>query len=344
MRIVKRRLSIILIGAVIITVLSLNLSCPAFAGEASESFVIGYLRYASAHMVLKDKGWLEEQLDLPVKWIGYDSGMQIIEALAESKVDVGIVGSSPAAVGISRGLPLEVIWIHDIIGDADALVVKKQSGINNVEDLKGKRVAAPFGSTTHYHLSAALMFAHIKPTDLTLVYLEPKDMLEAWEKNRIDAGFIWDPTQAKMVQDEGKIIVTAREYSKRGFPTGDLGVVRKEVGQQHPKVVTTYVKNLDRAVKFCLNHPKQAATAVANQLGLSEEEGARQLKGVTLLTSEEQLVGRYFGGTHWWFGLNTLLNDTAEFLFEHKVIDSLPQREVFMKAINAGFLVSAMEE
>ncbi len=120
-----------------------------WAEETPKSLVIGYQAVPNPQTVVKELGWHEKELGIPVEWIKYDSGRHVNEALAEGSIDIGLVGTSPAAAAISQGIPIEVIWIHDVIGDSEALAVRNASGINQIQDLAGKVVAAPFGSTTH---------------------------------------------------------------------------------------------------------------------------------------------------------------------------------------------------
>lgn len=321
-------------------------STPAVAGEDDlpDQVVIGYQAFPTAEIVMKNLGWYEQALGRPVKWVPVSSGMQAHQALTAGALDMALLGTSPTAAGIANGIPLQVIWIHDIIGDNEALVVKKDSGINIVKDLVGKTVAAPFGSTTDYHLMVALMLNRVDSRKVTMIHLEPRDMLAAWKKGEIDAGFIWMPTLASMIEDGGKVILTSRSLAEKGFPTGDLGVVRTEFGEKYPRAVVLYLKMLDRAVKYIKAKPDAAAKAIAQELGMPLEDAEKQMKGLIPLTAMEQNEGKYFGGAHWNFGLYTVLKETADFLADQGVVKDLPPREAFMKAVNATFLIRAIEE
>ena len=87
-----------------------------------------------------------------MEWQSFDSGANVNRAVASGSVDVGLAGSSPVSNGIATGLPYKVPWIYAVIGDAEQLVVKDSAGVSDVKGLEGKKVAAPFGSTTHYAL------------------------------------------------------------------------------------------------------------------------------------------------------------------------------------------------
>ena len=314
-----------------------------WAQEMPEKLVIGYQAVPNPETVVKDLGWNEKDLGIPVKWVKYDSGRHVNQALAEGKVDIGLVGTSPCAAAISQGEPIEVIWIHDVIGDSEALAVKKDSNIKTVANLVGKRVAAPFGSTTHYHLMLALQLANVPPEKLNLINLEPGKMPAAWQRGDIDAAFVWQPTLSVLLAQGGEVILSSRQLAERGFPTADLCVARKDFATKYPSVVVQYLKNLDKAVKFCRSKPEEAAAAIARQFGVSPEEAAQQMKGLILLSGEEQISGKYMGDMQFHFGLYTTLKETADFLAKAQQIESSAPWPVFMRAVNPAYILQAID-
>ncbi len=309
----------------------------AWAQETPRQLVVGYQMVPNAELIAKELGWQEKELGLPVKWEPYKSGRHVVEAIAAGKVDIGLVGTSPCAAAIARGIPLEVVWIHDIIGDNEALVVREDSGLRRIEDLAGKKVAVPFGSTTHYHLMVALKLNNIAAQDVSIVNLEPGDMPASWKKKDIDAAFVWEPTLSDLHKDRGQVILTSRQLAERGFPTADLCVVRKAFATRYPSLVVKYLRNLDRAVRLYRSDPDQAARAVAAQLGISAASASAQMAGLILLTGEEQLSGKFVGDMQLTFGLYTLLKETSDFLMHAQEIESSPPWPVFMRAVSATY-------
>ncbi len=207
----RQRSYLALIGAIALSFLTSIATGAAWAEEMPKELNIGYQVVPNPETVVKELGWNEKELGIPVKWIQLESGRHVNKALAEGSVDIGLVGTSPTAAAISQGIPIEVIWIHDVIGDSEGLVVKEDSAINRVVDLVGKKVAAPFGSTTHYHLMVALKLANVKPNELDIINLEPGQMPAAWDRGDIDAGFVWEPNLSKMVEKGGKVLLSSRE-------------------------------------------------------------------------------------------------------------------------------------
>ena len=116
-------------------------------------------------------------------------------------------GSSPVSRGLSTGIDYEVPWIFDVIGTAEALVVKKSIG--SIADLKGKTVATPLASTSHYSLLAALKDAGLKtgtkPGEVNVIDAEPDAIVAAWKAGKIDAG------QANAISNlAGRVIDSAK--------------------------------------------------------------------------------------------------------------------------------------
>lgn len=331
-------------GIMGLLLLATFMAWPAFAQDMPKEMTIGYQAVPNPETIVKDLGWHENEIGVPIKWVKFDSGKHVVKAFAAGNIDIGLVGTSPCAAGIANGVPMEVIYIHDIIGDAESLVVKKTSAIDQVKDLVGKAVATPFGSTTHYHLMLALELSGVRSDALDIIDLEPGEMPGAWQKGKLDGAFVWEPTLSKLIQDGGQVILSSRQLAERGFPTADLCVVRPEFATRYPALVVKYLKNLDRAVRLYRSEPEKAATAVGRQLGIAADQASRQMKGLIFLTGEEQLSGKYVGDMDLTFGLYTLLKDTANFLNKVGEIETSPPWPVFMRAVTASFVKQTIPE
>ena len=75
-----------------------------WAEEKPAKLVIGYQAIPNPETVVKELGWNEKTLGIPVEWVKFDSGSHVIQAFEAGSVDVGLVGTSPCAAAISRGL------------------------------------------------------------------------------------------------------------------------------------------------------------------------------------------------------------------------------------------------
>ncbi|MFK0227309.1 glycine betaine ABC transporter substrate-binding protein [Streptomyces sp. NPDC090303] len=294
---------------------------------------IAYQAIPNADLVVKNQKLLEKALpDADVSWVKFDSGGDVNTAVIAGAVDLGLLGSSPVTKGLSAPLdiPYKVLWIHDLIGDNEALVAKKD--IASVAALKGRKIATPFGSTSHYSLLVALESAGLKASDVKLVDLQPQDALAAWQRGDIDAAYVWTPSLTELKKD-GKVLVTSRTIAERGKPTADLGVVTDAFAAAHPEIVDAWLKAEDQAVKLAKSDPAKASVAIGAELNLAPEEARRQLAELVLLTAKEQQGAAYLGTPKAPGALAANLRDAAVFLKGQKAIDAVPGQEDFAKSL-----------
>lgn len=296
------------------------------AGEAAGPDVlrIGYQLIPNGDLVVKHEGWLEEALpDTEIQWIRFDSGGDVNTAVVAGSVDIGLAGSSPVTRGLSKPLDIDyqVLWVHDVIGDAESLVAREGSGVTSVADLAGKKVATPFASTAHYSLTAALEEADVAEGDVTLVDLQPADILAAWTRGDVDAAYVWEPTLSEL---GGEVLTTSTEVAAGGHPTYDLGVVTSVFASEHPDAVDAWLEAQDRAVALLLDDEAAAAQAIAAELDLGTDEVTAQLAGLTFLRGAEQVDETYFGTPVAPGAFAASLASAAEFLHGQGAIDEVP--------------------
>ena len=308
-----------------------------------DKVVIGYQDIPNEEIIAKQLGWHEKELGVKIEWKKFDSGRDVNTAMAAGSLDLGLVGSSPAANGLSSGVPYEVVWIYDVIAENEALVVKKGKGIKEFKDLAGKKVAAPFGSTTHYHLLVAFKVFGLDPKKATILDMQPPDMLAAWLRGDIDAGFVWEPTLIKMVESGGEILVSSKALADKGYITADVAVARKAFAEKYPDLVGKYLVNLSKAVDYYRQSPAEAAKLQAKEFNLPEPEMARQMKTMVMLNGKEQLGAKYLGTCAKRGGLAKALKDTADFLKAEKRIKEAPTLAAFQKGVNPCYLEKALK-
>jgi taurine transport system substrate-binding protein len=315
----------------------------ALAQAKPDKVVIGYQDVPNEEIIAKQLGWHEKEMGVKIDWKKFDSGRDVNTAIAAGSVDIGLVGSSPAAAGLSTGVPYEVIWIYDVIAENEALVVKKGKGIAKFADLAGKKVAAPFGSTTHYHLLVAFRVFGLDPKKATVLDMQPPDMLAAWQRGDIDAGFVWEPTLIKMIEGGGEILVSSKQLADKGYITADVAVARKGFSEKYPHLVSAYLASLSKAVDYYRQNGAEAAKLQAKEFNLPEAEMTRQMKTMVMLNGKEQLDAKYLGTCAKRGALAKALKDTADFLKAEKRIKDAPALAAFEKGVNPCYLEKAVK-
>lgn len=302
---------------------------------ASKVIRIAYQKFPSGDLVVKNQGLLEKALpDYRIEWKAFDSGASINTAFVAKSIDIAAIGSSPVARGLSQplNLPYKVAFILDVAGDNEALVASNASGVTSVEGLRGKKVATSFASTAHYSLLAALKQAVLSASDVTLVDLEPQDILAAWKRGDIDAAYTWLPTLDEL-RKTGKTLIASKQLATAGKPTLDLGVVSDEFIAAHPDAVKAWRAAEAQALTTIKSDADAASRAIGAELGLSPADAAAQLKQGVYLTPKELTSAPWLGTQDSGGKISSYLHDAAAFLAEQKQIPAAPDQSVFDNAI-----------
>lgn len=300
-----------------------------------KSIRLAYQAFPSGDLIVKNQGLLEKALpDYKITWTKFDSGASINTAFVAGSLDIAAIGSSPVARGLSAPLniPYQVAFVLDVAGDNEALVARNDSGVTDVAGLRGKKVATPFASTAHYSLLAALDKSGLKESDLTIVDLEPQDILAAWTRGDIDAAYSWLPSLDEL-KKTGKVLITSRELAAGGKPTLDLGVVSTAFAQAHPEAVDAWRKVEAQALDIIATDPAAAGKAVGAELNLSADEATAQLSQGVFLKPADLSSPEWLGTEGSPGKLADNLVSAAEFLKSQQKIDAVPSLADVQKAL-----------
>ncbi len=335
-----RKLVVLLVfalGLALITGCGSGSSQGGQGGGGSDTVRIGYQIVPNAALLAKQQGAMEEAIGVPVEWSQFDSGSAVITAMSSGSIDVALAGTTAAATAIASELPIQVIGIHDVIAESESLVAKESSGISGLADLKGKGVAVPFGSTTHFALLQALSDEGIPQEDVTILDMQPQEMVAAWDSGNIDAGYVWEPSLGQMVSNGGKLVLTSKDLLDRGIVTADLIVATGDFVENHPDFATGYVQAIDDSVKFYRSDPNEATALVAKEVGLEPDVVGEQMNGLVWLDAEEQLSPEYMGTPDDVGALAQTLKDTGDFMMGQGAISSSPELQAYREKVNPTF-------
>ncbi|GAB4232742.1 MAG: sulfonate ABC transporter substrate-binding protein [Elainellaceae cyanobacterium] len=171
---------------------------PASPIAANRVVRIGHQKFDPFTLV-KARGGLEKRLEplgVRVEWTEFQSGPPMLEALNVGSIDIGRTGDAPPIIAQAADAPLVYIGGSKPKDQSSAVLIKADSPIQTVADLKGKKVGYAKGSSAHYLIVRVLETAGLTLNDIESAYLAPADARSAFEQGGIDAWVIWDPFYA----------------------------------------------------------------------------------------------------------------------------------------------------
>lgn len=321
------------------------LSVTAAKADAPKEVTIGYLNLVNAQLVTKSLGLVQKEMPgVKINYIKVGGGGDMLRAIAADQVDFGGLGNPPAAIGVTRGLPIQGTMVLNMLDYVEAMVVRDSANIKSFKDLKGKTVAAPFGSTTHYLFLKALADDGIDPASIKMLDLRPNDIALAWSRGDIDAAWFWEPNLNKAVKDGGHIFMTSGIMASRGYPTWDVGVVMNDFAEKYPDYVKKFIKAECAGIDYWLNNPAKTAKIIAKELELSLEDASRMMKGTEMVPCKKQLTAQYIGSSAKKDGqfIDTLVA-TSKFLVEQERLPKLLPRKTYADFMRPDYLEAVVK-
>ncbi|AYD01078.1 aliphatic sulfonate ABC transporter substrate-binding protein [Neorhizobium sp. NCHU2750] len=204
-----RRQALALIGAA-----TAGMALP-FGGQAmaaTKELRIGWQKNGVLALA-KSQGALEKRFadrGIKVSWSEFTSGPPLLEALGAGALDFGPTGDVPPLFAQAARGNLVYVGTYRGSSEGSAILVRKDSPIEKIEDLKGKKLAFKRGSSAHNVAVKVLRKGGLQPSDVTLVDLAPPDAAAAFKNGSIDAWSIWDPYTAIAEADpQTRVLTTA---------------------------------------------------------------------------------------------------------------------------------------
>lgn len=284
--------------------------------------IVGYQTGVDPSKVPQADGAYEKAIGEKIDWRRFNSGPEVVTALASGDVQIGNLGSSPLAAAASRKLPIVAFIVSAQINSAEALVVRNGSGIVNPQDLVGKTIATPFVSTSHYSLLGALKQWGLEGK-VKVVNLQPLQIAAAWKRGDIDGAFVWSPALGE-IRKTGKVLTDAAEVGRWGAPTFEVWVARKDYAEKNPDVIAKFAKvTLDSFADYQANKAKWTADSeqvkkIAKLTGSNAEDVPELLAGSEYPDAQAQRSSALLDG-----GTATAISNTANFLKEQGKVETV---------------------
>jgi sulfonate transport system substrate-binding protein len=258
---------------------------PASAAPAADKpkeIRIDWATYNPVSMVLKDKGWLEKEFakdNISVRWVQTLGSNKALEFLNAGSIDFGSTAGSAALVAKINGNPIKSIYVYSR-PEWTALVVRRDSPIAKVSDLRGKRVAVTRGTDPHIFLVRALLDAGLTEKDISPVLLQHPDGKTALIRGDVDAWAGLDPMMAQAEIEDGARLF----FRKPDANTWGILNVREDFLKDHPDLARRVLAVYEDARKYALANYGELKKTVIAATKLPDAVIDKQLKERTELT------------------------------------------------------------
>jgi len=247
---------------------------------AAEKIKIGWV-YAMANapvLIAQQKKYFEaEGIDAEI--ISFRSGPVVHQALAAGELDMAYIGAPPVYHWYSRGLKSKILAKVNY-GHA-SVIVRKDSGINNLADLRNKKWAGVRKGSGMDVLLRGYVFreaASMEPDkDARIIPMPPGNMGASVESKVVDGAFIWEPFTSQFVlRGKSKVIFTLNEELPN-YPWYIIMALPNTIATKQ-KAIKGVLRAHKKAVEFLNSSPTAGNDIIAKAFKLQD---VTDDKGVT---------------------------------------------------------------
>ncbi len=148
-----------------------------------------------------------DNLPYQIAWANFPNAAPLLEALNVGAIDTGYGGDAAFIFAVGSGAKVKAIGALRSVGVGPVLVVRTESPVHDISQIKGLHIATPRGSVSHNLVLAALEHNKLPLDAVTFAFLSPQDGEAALRGGSVDAWAIWDPNAAIAIRQGGVRLV-----------------------------------------------------------------------------------------------------------------------------------------
>lgn len=246
-----------------ITLLASSLLLLAVTSHAATNPLIVCDQKGNARAVMSAAGELNN-VPYEIKWYEFPNAAPLLESLNSQHLDAGLVGDGPLSFAVAAGAQIRAIQASQYLGNA--IVVKKDSALHSIADLKGKKVATVKGSAGQNMVLNALHEAGLPDDSVNFVFTTPSEATLALDNGAVDAVATWEPYVSFAVAQSGDRIAIDGKNS----PVSNYLVATDSAIASKREQLMDFRERLIRARAWGVAHPQAYASEIAKLLRLPD--------------------------------------------------------------------------
>jgi len=216
---------------------------------------------ALIHIAIEKGFFRDEGLD--IHGTIFALGRNAMGSMLNDRDDIASAAETPIMYHIVKGGDIAIFANVVTTNTNNGVVGRQDAGIQRPEDLKGKRIGFPKGSTAEFFLSSLLSAHGLSMADIKPVYLKPDEMQAAIVDGLVDAVSIWNYKLALIIDAlrYNGIVFLDKEIYTESFNL----VCKPEYAKSHPEILKALLRGLLQAEKFSRTHLLESQEIMARR-------------------------------------------------------------------------------
>ncbi|RJR30134.1 MAG: hypothetical protein C4576_33905 [Desulfobacteraceae bacterium] len=245
--------------------------CGTSTSEHGGKIVLGVetVAHASPVWIAENKGYFREE-GITVEIREFESGRTALRTMLNDEgIDISTAAQTPV-ISHSFNRSDYAIVGNMVYSDNDVKMLgRRDRGINNPSDLKGKTVGVTGGSSGHFFLALFLAFHQLQMSDVNILDIEATHLPQALVEEKVDAIVTWEPHihYAKKALGDKALLLPGGNIYREDF----YFIAKKDFINGNSEDLKRFLKAIEKSEQFILKNKPEAMEIVARRLNLDRE-------------------------------------------------------------------------
>lgn len=224
--------------------------------------------FLSIPVYIAQKQGFFSDIGLDVTLKEYSSGKKATQGLFTEEVSISTAADMPVVFESFKRQDFCILATFTYSYPFVKIIALKDSGVKKGEDLKGKKVGANRGTSSHFFLGVFLIHNRLSISDVEMINIKTVDLLAALKNNEVDAISVWQPYTQKAMQllGDNAIELPSSEIYRTTFNF----VVMKVFAKEHPEIAQKFLRAIDKAVAFIRKDREKAQEIISGSFNLDK--------------------------------------------------------------------------
>lgn len=244
-----------------------------------ENVKIGYFPVSGdlSFFVGIEKGFFKEE-GLDVEPVKFTSSREAMDAMLTGRIDAVAPIGFTTIFAVEQNQP-GLLKIYLPGGEAEGhivshLIVKRDSNIKSIENLKGKKIGTYTGTAHRMWLELLLKRLNFDPkNDVTIIQVAPNLLVPSLVAGQYDALYATEPyTTLALVKGFAQSLIDnpRSKYIINPFPSGSF-VFTTKFWQENPQIAKKIYRAMKKSLMFIHDHELEAKMLLPKYTPIEEE-------------------------------------------------------------------------
>ncbi len=229
----------------------------------------------AAFYVAQAEGFFEEE-GLEVTVFSNSAGKESLKDLYEGKVDIAHVAEIPVVFALSglephsnNDVSLKIFTGLIYTSNSQKIIARRDHGINEPQDLNGKKVGLYSETTSEYFFDTFLLEHGLREENIERVNIDITEHYKALKNGQVDAVVSWEPYASEILRKLNEN--TLKLNSVLGHSTLWMATSSETFIRKHPDTIVKYLRALKKSQDYIQRNREETQKLIAKNTNTSLE-------------------------------------------------------------------------